>query len=488
MSKDLLLLRERFLLLPFLISFILLAGGGTLLILKYPYLPASVPLWYSLPWGLRQLATPLQLTLLPLLALSLLFFNLILTEVYLQKQERVLAKVTAWFTLFNVFLLIFALYRIINLVAAPNTLPALLREAVFIPMALTFLAALIITPFTLQLSEKWGLIDNPKTHQHPGMLLTKATPRAGALPAFLAIALVSLLFIGVSDVFVGLLLAGALTTLVGLLDDKYDLNPYLRLLAQVAAILIVIISGVHISYVGHPLSRGFLPLDILDLKFDLLGLRHFYLPGDLLTLSWGVFMMNMLSWSNGVDGQFPGMVALTAVVVGILGERLAKITPPPQSLTLFAFITAGGVLGTLPFAWHPSRLLYGFGATTFGLILATLGILSVAKVGLTLLILSVPVLDALFAIARRVRRGQSPVWGDRGHLHHKLLDLGWSQRRVAVFYWGVTTFLGLTALYAAEKDEWAALLSGAALAAIILILANLEGERLTTFIKKWFRV
>lgn len=474
MSREFLLLRERFLLLPFILSTSLFLGGVWYLILKYPYLPPEVPLWYSLPWGAKQLATPFQLSLLPVLSLLLLFLNLFLTEIFLKKREQILAYIAAWFAFLNVFLLNFALYQIASAVAIPSTLPPLLRQEVFLPMAATFLAALLITPFTLKLSEKWGLIDNPKTHRHPAMLLTKPTPRAGALPAFMAVVLISLFFVTRSDVLFGLLIAGALTTFTGLLDDKFDLNPYLRLGAQVLAIIIVILAGVHINYIGHPLSRGFLPLDLVDLKFELFGLRHFYLPGDLLTVFWGVFMMNMLSWSNGVDGQFPGMVGITAITIGLLGERLAKISPPPDSSTLFAFITAGGILGTLPFAWHPSRFLYGFGATTFGLFLAALAILSVAKVGLTLLILSVPALDALFTITRRLRRGQSPVWGDRGHLHHKLLDLGWSQRGIAVFYWGITAFLGTVALYASAKDELTALLSGAALASLVLIFANLE--------------
>lgn len=89
---------------------------------------------------------------------------------------------------------------------------------------------------------------------------------------------------------------------------------------------------------------------------------------------------------------------------------------------------------------------YG-GGTLAGFMLATLAILSTTKVGTAIVVLGVPVIDALYSITRRLLSGRSPVWGDRGHLHHKLLDeWGWGKRKAAVFYWLITAFLGTAAL------------------------------------------
>lgn len=487
MKLELKLLKHRFFVLSFIVSGVLTLLGLSLLIIKYGFIPPVVPLWYSKPWGEKQLGTAGALSLLPALSTLFIVINLAITEFFVQRRERISAIITTWINLVVVFLLNMSLYKIISSTASPSTLPPILQENIFIPFLTAFLFAVSITPLVIRFAEKYGLVDNPVTHKHPGMLLKEPTPRAGTLPAFLALAVVAVFFYrGEGDVFAGILLAGTLTTVIGLLDDKFDVNPYIRLVSLVLAMIIVVISGVHVRYIGDPLGKGFLPLDIFDLKFDLLGTRHFYLPGDILMVIWGVWMMNMLSWSNGVDGQFPGIVTIAAAIIGVLAQRNVILQPGQEYLSTFSFITAGAILGTLPFTWHPSKMLYGFGATTFGLILATLAVLSVAKVSLTLLVLSVPTIDAVFAIIRRVKKGQSPVWGDRGHLHHKLLDMGWSQRQVALFYWGITFFLGLVALYSSEKDIFIAALSGATLAAFILVLANLDEGKLTGLIKRRF--
>ncbi len=481
--QPLLIIRERFLSLLFLLALVVFGGGLILFILKYPYLPPQIPLWYTESWGEKQLAPLIFLGLLPLLSLMILIGGAFLAEFFLRQREMVLTQIISLMVFLTVFLLNLSLQRIINLTAIPSPLPSLLKMPFLLPLAVAGLLGFIFTLPTIKIAEKLGFIDNPETHHHPGMLLKKPTPRAGSLPAFLALAVAAFIFVPHSETLIGLLLAGTFMTVVGVIDDKYDLNPYIRLLSQLAALVIVILAGVHITYVGSPVD-GIIRLDLLDLKFNLLGLRHFYFPGDLLTVIWGIGLMNMLSWSNGVDGQFPGIVFLTAITIGILGERVVATNPEQTAVVTLAFLTGGAILGTLPFTWHPSKILYGFGATSFGLVLSALAILSVSKISLTILILSIPAMDAIFAVVRRIRRGQSPVWGDRGHLHHKLLDLGWNQRQIALFYWLITGILGILALLSSEKDFLLFLLTGAGLAGSILILANLEEGKLSTFLKR----
>ena len=112
-----------------------------------------------------------------------------------------------------------------------------------------------------------------------------------------------------------------------------------------------------------------------------------------------------------------------------------------------AFATSGASLGFLIFNWHPAKILPGFsGSTILAFMLATLAILSGAKVAISLLVLGIPTADFIYTFFRRIFEGHSPVWGDRGHLHHKLLNLGWSHQRISLFYMTVSAMLGAAAL------------------------------------------
>ena len=154
----------------------------------------------------------------------------------------------------------------------------------------------------------------------------------------------------------------------------------------------------------------------------------------------------MVNWSKGLDGQLPGIVLVAAIVIALLSLRFTEDVTQWNVLILAA-ITAGAYLGFLPWNFFPQKIMPGYGGGTLaGYLLATLAILSGAKVATMILVLGVPTMDAVYTIFRRMAQGRSPVWGDRGHLHHRLLDLGWSKQKVAVFYWLVSAGLGILAL------------------------------------------
>jgi UDP-GlcNAc:undecaprenyl-phosphate GlcNAc-1-phosphate transferase len=139
-------------------------------------------------------------------------------------------------------------------------------------------------------------------------------------------------------------------------------------------------------------------------------------------------------------------VAIAAITIAALSLRFsADITQWP--VIILASITAGAFLGFLPWHIYPQKIMPGYGgATLAGFLLAVLSILSTTKVGILVVVLGVPLVDTGYTIVRRILAGKSPVWGDRGHLHHRLLDAGWSKPKVALFYWAITAFLGLIAL------------------------------------------
>jgi UDP-GlcNAc:undecaprenyl-phosphate GlcNAc-1-phosphate transferase len=166
-----------------------------------------------------------------------------------------------------------------------------------------------------------------------------------------------------------------------------------------------------------------------------------------LTVLFMVAMINIVNWSKGVDGQMPGVAGVAMLFIGALSLRFAD--PAQLGVSALSFITAGAFLGFLIWNFYPQKIMPGYGGGSLaGFLLAALAILSGAKVATLLMVLALPAADAAFTMLRRIRAGKSPYYGDRGHLHHKLLDeYGWGRRRIAVFYWLITAVLGALALF-----------------------------------------
>ena len=157
--------------------------------------------------------------------------------------------------------------------------------------------------------------------------------------------------------------------------------------------------------------------------------------------------MNMLNWSKGIDGQMPGIVAISAIVIGILSLRFISSGGELALLDAkLSFIIAGCALGFLVFNFYPAKIFPGYGATSLYLLLGAASILSGAKLATAILVMGVPAVDALFTIVRRIYQKYPPFKGDKKHLHHILLKLGFSQRQIALFYWIISGILGIISL------------------------------------------
>lgn len=315
------------------------------------------------------------------------------------------------------------------------------------PIAFSFFMAFIVTPFVIKLAWKLNLIDDPRTNKHPKVIHTYPTPRGGGIAIFLAIFLSILLFLPIDKHIMGILVGIILIIIIGVLDDKYDLNPYLRLFLQFVAASAPIVAGIGISFISNPWG-GIIDLSQPQFKFFLFGEeRSIWLMSDLFALFWIVFIMNILNMgAKGIDGQLPGVVIVASGIIGLLSLKFsADIAQWP--VIILAGITLGSFLGFLPWNAYPQKIMPGFaGSTLAGYMLAVLAILSTTKVGTLMVVLGVPLIDTGYTIVRRIISGKSPVWGDRGHLHHKLYDAGLSKREVAIFYWGISLILGILAL------------------------------------------
>jgi len=318
----------------------------------------------------------------------------------------------------------------------------------FLPGILAGLITYAVTPMVITFAKKYGLIDDPRKNKHPKVIHKYPTPRGGGLAIFLGILIAACIFVPLDKHLIAILSGAFVVVVMGILDDKYNLNPYLRLLIGGIAAAIPIAAGIGISFISNPISGGVLDLSHPQFALSIFGQqKSIWLVSDIFAVLWIVFMMNMLNMgAKGVDGQLSGTAAIAAIIIALLSLRFsADITQWP--VILLASITAGAFLGFLPWHIFPQKIMPSYsGAALAGYLLAVLSILSTTKVGTLVVVLGIPLVDTGYTIVRRILSGKSPVWGDRGHLHHKLLDIGLNKRQVAYFYWLGTLLLGIFAL------------------------------------------
>ena len=237
----------------------------------------------------------------------------------------------------------------------------------------------------------------------------------------------------------------------GLLDDIFSLSPWLQLLGQFLAATAVMFAGIQPSYLNLP-------------HFGLMQLSGSV--GALFTYVWVIVMINVMNFFDGLDG-LAGSIAVTAgSVLFLLCIRLGLVLP-----ATLALVTAAAALGFLPWNWSPSRIFMGtVGSQLLGFLLAVVAIISGGKVATAVLVLGIPVLDAIVVIGRRLLAHQSPFHADQRHLHHRLLNLGLTAPQVVLIINAFAVAFGLFALGAQGSAE-KGLLTLLLIACMILVIA-----------------
>jgi UDP-GlcNAc:undecaprenyl-phosphate GlcNAc-1-phosphate transferase len=313
----------------------------------------------------------------------------------------------------------------------------------------TTLLSFAFTPVIIKLYQRFGWVDDPTQKKHVKVLHRYPVPRGGGVIIFLSVLIGALLFLHIDKYLVSILISAALLTIVGIWDDIRDIHPLIRLLAGLLAAIIVVSSGIGIGFVSNPFGSGVIELSQLQLVFSWAGQSHtIWILADALAILFIVWNMNIVNWSKGLDGQMPGFVAIALVFISLVAGKFSA-DPTQFNTQTLAILVAGAFAGFLFWNLYPQKIMAGYGAGSLaGYFLAVLAILSGAKLATTVMVLAVPTADATFTILRRLAAKKSPFWGDRGHLHHKLMDvLGWGRRRVALFYWVTTFIMGILSLY-----------------------------------------
>ena len=228
----------------------------------------------------------------------------------------------------------------------------------------------------------------------------------------------------------GLFIGAILATVIGALDDRYDLRARWQLLGQLGLAAVAVGAGITVAYVSDPFGPGNLV---------------FAVPvGIAFTVVWIVGMINSLNFIDGLDGLSSGIALIAAVTLGLL-----SLTPQVNQplVTVLCFVLAGGLLGFLRWNFHPAVIFQGTAGVMFlGYVLGVLAILGSAKIVVALLVLAVPIIDTFWVIVRRLSSGRSPFTPDRGHIHHRLLDLGLSHRSTVLLIYVVCATLGVMSL------------------------------------------
>ncbi|MDP3741641.1 MAG: MraY family glycosyltransferase [bacterium] len=327
---------------------------------------------------------------------------------------------------------------------------------------LTLLVSFFVTKVVRHLAERFGIRDYPdvdrKIHRSP-------MPKLGGLAiyaSFLASVLVLAAFGGTNEIsalrIVGLLLGGGILIAGGILDDKYDLPAKKQIWFPVAAALLVVLSGTHISFITNPFGGNI----ILD-QYKLLDYPVF---GSLLVFGWILVIIYTTKFLDGMDGLVSGISGIAGLV--IFGLSLAPQVN--QSSTAFlALIFAAACFGFLPRNFFPAKIFLGEGGSTFtGFAIAVLAVISGAKIATALLVLGIPLLDAAWVIVRRLWFGASPFVADKKHLHFRLLDTGLTQRQAVVFLYALAAIFGGVAVFLQSLGKLVALII---LGAVMLVVA-----------------
>jgi UDP-GlcNAc:undecaprenyl-phosphate/decaprenyl-phosphate GlcNAc-1-phosphate transferase len=284
--------------------------------------------------------------------------------------------------------------------------------------AIAFGIVVLLTPAVGGMARMLGAVDRPDSRR----LNRRPIPRLGGLAIFLGILVPALAFLDLSGESRGVLLGAAVATVLGAVDDFRGLSPSVKLSGQFAAAAIPPSFGVWIDHFTFPL------VGVVDLPAWV---------GVPLSMLFIVAVMNMVNFLDGLDGLAAGVCAIAGSTYAILALSLGKADP-----AILSAIVAGACLGFLRHNFFPARIFMGdSGALCLGFILASVSIQGLLKTASTvvlllpLLVLAVPIIDTSFVVARRLKHGQPIYTADRSHLHHRFLNIGFSQRRAAVTMW-----------------------------------------------------
>jgi UDP-GlcNAc:undecaprenyl-phosphate GlcNAc-1-phosphate transferase len=291
-----------------------------------------------------------------------------------------------------------------------------------------FAVAVVLTPLTARLARRAGAVDQPKARG----LGRESTPLLGGLAIYAGALVAGLLFIETTsrthDRFVGILAGATLITIVGAIDDRFDLHPAVKLLGQVVAAVIPVSAGVEVGNITAPF----------------LGAVDFGGAAGPITVVGLVAMMNVVNFSDGVDGLAAGICAISAIAFSIIAFDLDR-----SHAGILAACTAGAAAGFLVHNFPPASIYMGdCGANLLGFLLGCVAVEGAVKTQavlalvIPLVVLAVPFLDTTFVVLKRMKYRRKVYVADANHFHHRFNRIGFSERKTLIYLYAWTLLLG----------------------------------------------
>ena len=341
----------------------------------------------------------------------------------------------------------------------------------FIRIALAGVAALVIslasTPPVKQLAQRIGAIDIPRDERR---IHKQPIPRLGGLAIFIGFIMSVLFLADITPQLSGILLGSVIIVLIGVVDDIMSLPAILKFFIQIIAALVAVNNGVVIEVFSNPLffsSAEYVSLEFLSIP---------------VTVIWIVAITNSVNLIDGLDGLAVGVSTISAAVMLVIALMVAD-----TNVAIVMAALAGACLGFLPYNFNPAKIFMGdTGALLLGYLLSTVSILglfkfyAVVSFAVPFLILAVPLFDTSIAFLRRLLSGRNPMSPDRGHVHHRLIDMGLTQKQAVAVLYTISGLLGLAAVVMTTSDKLRVLILGAAAligAAMVVFIYKHKGKK-----------
>jgi len=321
---------------------------------------------------------------------------------------------------------------------------------------LSGLISLALTPLIPFLARKFGVMDRPserKVHH-------RVVPSWGGLAIYVAfIGSIALIFLFngafrvllryryfmVQRYLAGIVLGATIITILGLIDDKKGLSPITKLLGQIIGAIVLLWYGIRIVGINNPFGKTYLEFS-LYLSF-------------LITVIWTVTFINSINLIDGLDGLAGGIVAIASATFFVITlfqidkQSNVAITNRLELVAIMAMALVGSTSGFLLYNFHPAKIFMGdTGSMFLGFILGTITIMGALKTVATIalfipiMVIGLPLFDTFLTILRRLKRKKPLLQADREHLHHRLLNYGWGQKRTVLLMYGISGLLGLGAI------------------------------------------
>ncbi|PTF73109.1 glycosyltransferase family 4 protein [Staphylococcus chromogenes] len=313
----------------------------------------------------------------------------------------------------------------------------------------SMIVSLILTPIVIAVSKKLDIVDRPNFRK----IHTKPISMLGGSAILLSFFIGIWLGAPIEREIKPLLLGAIVIYLVGLIDDLYDLKPVLKLIGQIIAASIVVVYGVTIDFISIPIGPTI----------------HFGWLSIPITIFWIVAITNAINLIDGLDGLAAGVSTIALVTIAFIAILQGNIF-----IIMICSVLIGSLLGFLVFNFHPAKIFLGdSGALLLGFIIGFLSLLGFKNITFIslffpIVILAVPFIDTLFAMIRRVKRGQHIMQADKSHLHHKLLDLGYTHRQTVILIYAMAIMFSVVSVILYLSQPWGGFLT------MLLIIITIE--------------